>query len=304
MTAYPTDSSSLAALRDHSTVPLLSKYGQLVVISPSPPIQRYNKHRSEAACLQSQTAEPNHPDTVDTKVATYLSGQVFDADDQCYHSSGTAACGDVSLNYCRDKEHQEWTISVCVSAAVSCLFQWVYAQTGVSICLALYCVSSDDPSFCDTSYTAAADGTKCDTDKICYQGECISADAVADQITLQSCDGEQSYPYCVHTTRHLLGTDRECHCVYAVSQCYGSEQRCGSGSNVESVSMLFCYSSDAACDKQSDCDDGTDEENCNYEPCPSGTTACSSGYDLCLSYDCRYTYCRLYATDHCTARTG
>ena len=50
----------------------------------------------DASCLNEASADPNHDSSIDDNVAAHQPGQIFDADDQCYHTFGTSACDNVS----------------------------------------------------------------------------------------------------------------------------------------------------------------------------------------------------------------
>lgn len=46
----------------------------------------------------------------------------------------------------------------------------------------------------------------------------------------------------------------------------------------------YCMHDILWCDKQVDCDDGSDEASCQYAACPAGYTECATGY-VVFSYE-------------------
>jgi len=60
--------------------------------------------------------------------------------------------------------------------------------TGDSKCLALYCVDPKNNASCTTYYHAAADGTSCGVDSVCYKGHCVKEEEI-EEVPEPSCNG-------------------------------------------------------------------------------------------------------------------
>ena len=50
---------------------------------------------SLGSCLSETSASQNYNMSINNKVSSYLPGQIYDADDQCYMAVGTRACSKV-----------------------------------------------------------------------------------------------------------------------------------------------------------------------------------------------------------------
>ncbi|XP_067935719.1 A disintegrin and metalloproteinase with thrombospondin motifs 13-like [Watersipora subatra] len=155
-----------------------------------------------AQCLTVHDAEIYGDEEITNSTSNYLPGQVFDADDQCYIAYGTSACNPS-----------------------------VYQDNNSSICLELYCVNPDDAMTCILSGNTATDGTRCDSEKVCYQSSCVNK------------------------TDAQLQAAQNCN----VKDCYGSEMKCETGLNAVEPGLGQCYPKNWKCDGEADCEDGSDE---------------------------------------------